>query len=226
MPFEGTFPDGIDPESIDSYALAHGVAITPFSGLELSGAIQLQFDEQSNPFLIGVLFNSGPSELSPHLLFPIEIEGRLVRVFELESAIPLSPGELRPFGLRLRDLPLEPGEQDVDIDPIVEAQAHDSRGKLTLALDIDTLETTGSSVFFKGSVANDSGQLAQAPSVFAAMRNLEGELLTAAWLALTHPLASGEDEQFVLEVPLPAGAEIAEGEWDLIALGMPGMAGR
>lgn len=216
--FEATFPDQIDPDSLEVFSVAHRLDVAPLNGLELSGPIELRYDAQANPFLIGTLRNDSQVALSARLLFPITVEDRLVRVMALDTRIPLSPGEQRSLGLRLRGLPQRADGEELGVSAVLEAGSATSEERSTLVLDIGSIELTGSSVFLKGSVHNPSDPLALDPTIFAAMRNLEGELLTAAWLALPSALPAEETQGFVLEVPIPADTEIAEGEWDITAL--------
>jgi hypothetical protein len=105
---------------------------------------------------------------------------------------------------------------ETTIEPL---PANELTGIASLTAVINSFEQLGGSVFLRGDVTNAGTIGARDPTLFAAVRNTEGELLAAAWLTAASDLPAGQMVPFVLELPLPAEVNLALAEFDLQALG-------
>jgi hypothetical protein len=89
-----------------------------------------------------------------------------------------------------------------------------------LAITIRQFEAIGSRVFLEGALARSGDQPLAGAEIHAALRTVDGELQSAAWMPIA-PGNPGTAVPFRLDLPLPVGANAALSEIDLRALGMP-----
>lgn len=220
VPFEATFQGALSGGSLATYSAGRPAADEPAPVLEVDLSPGLAVDDQGNPFVVGTMLNPTRFPARPHVLVEVSSSGSPLRLLAIQSQIPVAPGEIRSFGLRLQNLP--PGAEPSTL--ALRAFADDERtvGLRTSALSVrvSRAEPIGGSLFLRGQVGNLNGSSVQAPTLFGALRSTEGQLLSASWLPLGDRLGEEMSRDFVLSLPLPADTELPEVEFDLRALGL------
>ena len=218
--FEATLPGAAALNQLIAYAVGRSGPLPPAPQVEVELDPGVGIDAQGNAVLAGTLVNQGSQSLPIRLLLTVRQSGRLARVVALASPIPLRPDETRAFGLRLEELPDGDPETTLAVETTIEPlPANELTGIASLTAVINSFEQLGGSVFLRGDVTNAGTIGARDPTLFAAVRNTEGELLAATWLTAASDLPAGQMVPFVLELPLPAEVNLALAEFDLQALG-------
>jgi hypothetical protein len=211
-----------------AYADASASDEVPEPGIELVGAAELRQTGQGLPFVVGLLTNSDDRSRLPVVLLSIRHREQVLALAALSGPFPIGPGEQLPFGQdefpglfgRLHELELDPAELEVVawVDRRASAPSPDHRSQLEVR--IESLESVGSAVFLRGAVVNPQSVTVSRPSLYAAVRGTDGELLTAGWRELAARLAGGSRLEFVVDLPLPQGIDPAMSEFDVLAFGL------
>ncbi len=183
---------------------------------------------QGRPFVIGSLRNDGAESRSVSVLLILKSGDQILALGQVETEVPIAAGETLPFahidfpGLSLRtaELAIEPDQLQVEavIDPGASAPSPDHR--VALDLQVEAFDFTGSTIFLRGTVTNPEAVTVAAPTLYASVRQLSGELVTAGWARLAGRLPSAGSLDFVFDMPLPAGAEPPSLEFDVRALAL------
>ena len=185
---------------------------------------RIQTSPQGRPFVIGSLRNESGSAQQASVLLVLRSGDRILSLTELRPPLPLEPGQrlavaARDFpGLSLRLEGLDPESLEV------ESRVQSSSGlgqSVGMYVEVTAFHSVGSSVFIRGMLRNDGDLEVSSAAVFAEIRSPEGELLTAGWFSAPSQLAPSEQTDFVIDLPLPQGADPTELEYDLRALGVP-----
>jgi hypothetical protein len=179
--------------------------------------------EQGNGFAIGAIRNSGSRPALPEVAVAVRVNGRLVSLAILQSAVPLPPGEMLPFGVdQFPGLEVAPDPGDVAIEVYLTGRGTDpgAPAAVPLAASIHQFEVIGGRVFMQGVVTNPGPAPLTSAMVFVSLRSTIGDAQTARWLALTPP-QPGESAEFFVDVPLAAGDDPAMSEYDVRAFGLP-----
>lgn len=157
------------------------------------------------------------------------MDGELIGAAGLFFPVPLKPGESQAFALaavpgievwmlqqngKPQNLSLQIWFDALALAPSVLAPS-------SLDLEIRSAEAIAGTLFLHGTVRNPWIDEMTHPSVLAAVRTTEGDLLAAGWMEVALSLAPNESADFVLALPLPEGADLAMTEYDLRALGVP-----
>jgi len=186
----------------------------------------LHYTAQGTPYLIGTFINTSNRAQWASALALVEHDGRLTYMFDVSSPIPLAPDEKRPFHVNLSEIAplLDEGsrEGDVAIQWVVEpVQSREAQKRPTyLDLDIDQIETIGSTVYYRGSISNPYDVEIENPSILGALRTVHGDLVSAGWAQPARNLIPGETLTFTLALDLPEGSNSWDLEIDLQALGV------
>jgi hypothetical protein len=147
-------------------------------------------------------------------------------MFDVHSPIPLGPDEKRPFHVDLSEIAplLDEGSRDGEVtirwvvDPVQSREAQ--KRPASLDLNIDQIETIGSTVYYRGSISNPYDVDIENPSILGAMRSVNGDLVSAGWAQPAGKLMPGETSTFTLALDLPEGSNSWDLEIDLRALGV------
>jgi hypothetical protein len=221
VPFEATFLSPVKAVDLVSYSSARlAEALGP---ARLTAALEpgLQLDTQGTPFLVGELVNGSDQLRAAETLIAIADGDGLQRVLAFPSSIPLLPGEHRPFGLARLGLPAGTDPQGLHAQAYVGGTGRRTGEPIQLISRVDSFERIGGSAFLRGTVENQQGSAVADPTVFASVRSTEGDLWSAQGMQVSDRLEPGAVAQFVLQLPLPADADLAHAEFDLRALGLP-----
>jgi hypothetical protein len=186
----------------------------------------VHYTAQGTPYLIGTLSNESNRAQWASALALVEHDGRLAYMFDIHSPIPLGPDEKRPFHVDLSEIAplLGEGSRDGDVairwfvDPVQSREAQ--KRPASLDLDIDQIETIGSTVYYRGSISNPYDVEIENPSILGALRTVNGDLVSAGWAQPTRKLVPGETSTFTLALDLPEGSNSWDLEIDLRALGV------
>lgn len=217
-----------DPEQLRWIAFGDALqAAGPLQeAVSLQGSPALQHTSQGRLFAVGDLVNTSGQSREASVLLIVRHGEQVLSLSSLSAPFPIEPGERLPFGqsefpglsLRLAGIDLAELTLEVRVDPRASGPSQDQR--LPLEVRIDSLESVGSAVFLRGSVANTQSVSLARPSLYAALRTTADELLTAGWRELAARLSAGERLDFVLDLPFPAGGDLSMAEFDVLAFGL------
>ncbi len=194
--------------------------------ISILGEPVVHYTTQGTPYLIGTLSNASNRAQWASALALVEHNGRLAYMFDVHSPIPLAPDEKRPFHIDLSEIAplLNEGSRDGDVaiqwvvDPVQSREAQ--KRPASLDLDIDQIETIGSTVYYRGSISNPYDVEIENPSILGALRTVNGDLVSAGWAQPARKLIPGEVFTFTLALDLPEGSNSWDLEIDLQALGV------
>lgn len=222
VPFQALLLGRFPLSSARVYLAAAHTEPRPPSKLEVKFEPGWQVDPQGNLFLLGTLRNGTDTPQTGEILLAFRRGASLLGVVDLYTRIPLAPGELRPFAVSNPPLlaGTEPGDVQIEANPQPQLERESELTVVHLSVQVTAAETLGSRVFLRGLVVNDQANSVSEPTLFAALRATDGSLWSAAWQPLGGELHAGERHEFVLSLPLPEGAELPFGEFDLRALGL------
>jgi hypothetical protein len=140
--------------------------------------------------------------------------------------VPLAAGESLAFatldfpGLGIVG-PLGEDDPEWRIEALLDAgrAPFSARERVALDVQITSFEVIGSSVFLQTDMLNfDAGRYTQ---VFVLAGMYAGpDLISAGWVSIFEALPDFQGGPAVLHLPLPAGFEISEAEFDLRAFGI------
>jgi hypothetical protein len=186
----------------------------------------LHATSQGEWFITGALENLGSRPAWGQAALRIEFDQRLLGLAQVRFPLPLTPGEIRPFSVRMPPLfgplpaSLDPAELSLNGKPESWPASSEEAALVLLDIQIESFEFTGSRAFIRGRVANPTAQAVATPTVFAAVRSTEGKILGAFSQVLAPDLPPSAERAFTLSIDLPAQATPAMAEYDLRALGV------
>ena len=194
----------------------------------LAGQANLVLDDQGNPFVVGALGNSGQQPSMGSVTLTLSYQGAWISAAQVNTPVPLGPGEIRPFtavdfpGLAARlgedDWSLQDLQIEARTDPLVAGSEAEPYSHLDLS--IRSFEAIGGFAFIQGVLTNPYANPVQGASVMAALYDSLGRLVTAGWITASEMLLAGESLDFVLPIPMPAGANPRLYEFDTWAAGV------
>ncbi|MEW6567129.1 MAG: FxLYD domain-containing protein [Chloroflexota bacterium] len=197
------------------------------TAFSLVGAPQMHLDAQGDPFWVGVVRNESAAPQSLIGVAGWTLEGALIGAAALSAPVPLDPGERLAFGLAevpgigawMRETGGDPAVLSLSLW-LTPSTAEVAGEAVPLALTVRSIEAIGGNLFLRGEVRSPgTGELERA-SVLAALRDTEGELLSAGWTEAAARLGPEESAEFLLVLALPMGVELAGVEYDLRAVGL------
>jgi hypothetical protein len=153
------------------------------------------FTEQGIPYILGALQNDDDGKRELSTTSPTRSLQMLVEVEDPEA------------------LTLE-----IAIDRYRSAVSE--RTTVELPLQITSLETIGSSMFIKGVLTNTEIDPISSPSLLVEVRDLSGALLTGGWFPISSEILSEVELDFVVDLPIPGGFELAQSEIDIRSIGI------
>jgi len=185
---------------------------------------RIRANSQGRPYVVGSLRNESDTAQQASVLLVLRSGDRILSLTEIRSPLPLEPGQRLAFAAK--DFPgLSLRLEGLDLESLRVESRLQSTGAVEHALamytEVTAFHSVGSSIFIRGILRNDGEVAVSSAAVFAEIRSLEGELLTAGWFSPPSQLAPGEQTDFVIDLPLPEGTDPSELEYDLRALGVP-----
>jgi hypothetical protein len=206
-------------DAVESPALGN----VPFS---FSQETQLNIDSQGNHLLQGMIKNNDSLPHWVSCLVSFQYQDRLISLSSLHSPIPLAPGEARAFSLtefpgwqdQFSNSTLEFDHLEIEFfcDPL---ESSEFEGQIfNLTSEVTGFETTGSTLFIRGSISNLTSQTLPSSVVQADLRSIDGYVEASNWLLIEETLEPGDSVDFILPVRLPAGTSIPDLEIDVRAI--------
>jgi hypothetical protein len=190
--------------------------------ISLDGSPRLKLDSQDHPIAIGSIKNVSDSAYFASLTLTISYRNEWASVSQIDTPIPLGPGEKRAFSttefpgldaiLQEAAWSLENLNLNVRIDPILEGS--ETAQAVPVDLEILSYEHIGTFTFVRGTVTNPHTHRVHNPTVMTSLRYDWGYLMTAAWVVAAESLATGESADFVLAIPIPANSTPRYTEFD------------
>jgi hypothetical protein len=226
QPFVAIGPSGEMAEAHVAYARAEVETGGRRVDLRFAAGPDLHQTSQGEWFITGTLENLSPRPAWAQLALRIELEQQLLGLAQVRFPLPLTPGEVRPFSVRLPPLfgPLpatfDPAQLELRGNPESTPASPAEAALALLDLQVESFEYTGSRVFVRGHVSNPTDVAVGSPTVFAAIRSTEGAILGAEALVVAPILPPAGNQAFTLSIDLPAKAAPAMAEYDLRAMGI------
>ncbi|HEY71549.1 MAG TPA: hypothetical protein G4O08_13310 [Anaerolineae bacterium] len=190
--------------------------------ISLDGSPRLKLDSQDHPIAIGSLKNVSDNAYLASLTLTISYQNEWVSVSQIDTPIPLGPGEKRAFSMTefpgmdaiLQDAAwsLEDLHLDVRIDPTLVGS--EVTQAIPVELEILSYERIGTFTFIRGTVTNPYTHRVYNATVMTSLRYDWGYLMTAAWVVAAETLSTGESADFVLAIPIPANSTPRYAEFD------------
>jgi hypothetical protein len=192
--------------------------------LVMDEAPRVRIDSQGNVFVVGSLRNAAGAPAQASVLIMLWEGDRILSLTELRAPVPLQAGERLAFaaqdfpGLSRRLAGSDPATLRIES----RIEGADPAGQpMVLQAEVEAFHSVGSSLFLRGILRNETLHTVDPAAVLAELRSTDGELLSAGWFTAPGPLASGEQTEFVIRLPLPARTDPGAVEFDLRALGSP-----
>jgi hypothetical protein len=196
--------------------------------ITLDGSPRLKLDSQNHPIAIGNIKNDSDESYMASIMLTISYQDAWVTVSQIDTPIPLAPGESRAFtatefpGLSAK---LPEGSwslQDLVLVARIDPLGVGSEVSQASPLDLEILsyEPLGAFAFIRGTVTNPYANHVRNASIMTNLRYSWGEVVTAAWVVAADSLAPGESADFVLPVPIPAESDPRNTEFDTWAAGV------
>jgi hypothetical protein len=185
----------------------------------------LRRTSQGELFVTGALENHSPRPVWGRSALALHAEDVLVGLAQVRFPLPLAPGEVRPFSIRVDPLfgggleGTDRSELTVSGEPEASAAEASRAAVVLLDLAIDAFEFTGSRAFVRGRVSNPAAASVRDPTVFVAIRSTEGQVLGAGWQTVAPHLPASAGQPFQIAIDLPGEINPAMAEYDLRALG-------
>ncbi len=191
-------------------------------------SVRLVFDDQGNPIVVGALRNSSQQFYHGSVIVVLSLEQLGISMAQVDTTIPLGPGEIRPFtavdfpgltarleeiGGSARDMEVASRSAPLPVGSEAEAYSH-------LDLSVQSFERIGGSAFVLGRVSNPFANPVQDASVMATLYGSSGRIVSAAWYLVPEILLPGETHDFVLPIPMPANTNPRLSEFDIWAAGI------
>ncbi len=226
-PFLALLPSAVESAGLTAFVDATAITSPQPPRLALVSAPIVLEDEQGDPFVLGVIRNGDSRPRIASVVVSLENGEEIVGVAQVVTPIPLGPGESRPF--TATEFPglasaLEAGATSGElhaqawVDPPT-SEEPDLR-VVPLAVQLTSFEAIGGTLFLRGSVQNDTGERVLTATVLIAVRSIEGSPLTAGWGVAAEALEAGASADFVVELVLPRGTDLALSEYDVVADGL------
>jgi len=199
------------------------------TSLTLHQSPRIAFDNQGNPFVLGLLKNSDQVPRWAKWIVVIRLQDEVVGLAALEPWAPLEPGEVRSFAvgefasLRQRIAQRAWGAGDLAVEAFLDPllAIAEAPSPILLTVRLQAYESTGSRLFLRGSVLNPGPTAVRMATLIASLQSTEGVLQAAGEMVVAEVLGPGESRDFVLPVWLPRGVDLAFAEHDIRALGLP-----
>jgi hypothetical protein len=194
----------------------------------VENSVKLVFDDQGNPIVVGALRNSSQQFYHGSVIIVLSIEQQGISMAQVDTTIPLGPGEIRPFtavdfpGLiaRLQQIGESPRDMEVAARSAPLTVGSEAGAYSPLDLSIQSFERIGGSAFVLGRVSNPYANPVQDPTVMATLYGSSGRIVSAAWYLVPEILLPGETHDFVLPIPMPANTNPRLSEFDIWAAGI------
>jgi hypothetical protein len=198
---------------------------TKASRLWTTSEPQLFFTSQKVPYYLIEVKNAAyaPQRFEGMLTFTEGIE--LIGIVPLGSKAPIpaqsswfftvEPSLALPIRLRGDEKAIRELIAEVIIDPIASRGVSDEL--ISLGLEIESIETIGGSMYLQGKAINQGELDLSSPFVFAALRNPEGEVITANSVRIADTIPAGETTGFTIALWIPSGIEPNTLEYDISA---------
>lgn len=225
QPFLAIGPAGEATKAHIGYARAEPESGARRVDLKFTSGPELRQTSQGELYITGALENLSPVPVWGRSTVLFHVDDQLVGLGQVRFPLPMPPGEVRPFSIRLGPLfgvipaELDPAGISLSGEPESLAATAAEAALVPLDLEIESFEFTGSRAFVRGRVTNPSGHSTATPTVFAAVRSTEGNILGAAWQVVATRLPASATQPFSLSIDLPAQVNPAMAEYDLRALG-------
>lgn len=198
----------------------------PQTNLTFSLSPQLARDEQGDPFVLGEVRNAGETAAGGQILLSFLLGPRRVGFHTVRLPSPIPAGSTLVFSLdELPALDSLAASGDLDAEALtieadLAADPEDAvRRAVRLPAEILEFEVIGSTAYLTVRLENHESTPVQSPTTIAALRTTAGELVAGAWGALGGSIEPGERTTVLVEIPLPEGADIFRGEFDIWATG-------
>jgi hypothetical protein len=130
----------------------------------------------------------------------------------------LEPGLSLPFELRNDEQAISALIPNVTLDPIETRGVGDEL--IPIDLVIESVETIGGSIFFRGRVSNSTDQSLENPVVYATLRDPSGMAISANSERIVQAIPVGGSVDFTLSARIPAEIEPNALEFDLNAIAL------
>jgi hypothetical protein len=226
-PFITTLDELQTEQQLEPYIDAAATTIKKYPPDLSLQSVWLDRTSQRAPFLLGEISNEGYTATWARLMTSFRYDGRLIAVVPIDLPFPIPADEQWPFGvmhipgleaaLEEEKIELERVEIEVLIDPYAQSEA---RGDVQmLQIQVSHYEPIGSTLLIRGSVINGTENEVVAPTVYAALRTTQGDLITVGWSKLEDGLDSQESAPFTVNLPLPQNADVPMSEHDILAVG-------
>jgi len=186
------------------------------------------YDAQGAPFLTGSIINHDQVPTWTAAVLTLTGNTRVLSIIEIAPPVPLQPGEIFTFttnsfpSLSLKNLreQLQRGDVEINIelDPARTTAAYEDIARL--AVNITSLESSGSKMILKGTLVNNQPQRVFQPSVLFKVTTTDGETITSGWVVTANQAEPDEETLFTLVLPVPEGADLRMSEHDLRAFGI------
>ncbi|UCF60320.1 MAG: hypothetical protein JSV37_11210 [Anaerolineaceae bacterium] len=196
--------------------------------LTISTPPEVLITEQGAPLILGSISNENNQPYEASFLIILRIEAEVLTVTSVTPFLPLRPGESRPYavtdfpGLTTQLAKHESWEGELTAEILVDpfASRPSMRNIVQLEVQITQYEPIGSSLFIKGEIYNPQETDIESATVLAAVRSIDGQLLTAGSTHLHEILPGNSSREFMLHLSLPQGADPAMSEYDVQAFGL------
>jgi hypothetical protein len=184
------------------------------------------FTEQGIPYILGALQNDDDGKRELSFLVLVKNGNQLVGLSQIRSALPVpAQGTFIYTTSPTRSLQMlveveDPEALTLEIAIDRYRSAVSERTTVELPLQITSLETIGSSMFIKGVLTNTEIDPISSPSLLVEVRDLSGALLTGGWFPISSEILSEVELDFVVDLPIPGGFELAQSEIDIRSIGI------
>ena len=204
-----------------AFTSAQTLSEIPSSAVHLIGELIPGVTSQGVVFVSGELVNDSPDLRWARGVATLSAGGEEWSVASISSPLPLPAGGLLPFVLpAFAGLAVYPEDWAVslELDPLTSSRATGSLR--SLELEVDHVETIGSSLFVRGRITNPSEEDLEGPTVMGAVYSTSGDLWTAGWSTPQARIAGNDQLEFGFDLPWPAGFDLAQAEYDFRALAL------
>jgi hypothetical protein len=226
-PFLALAQDISGTPTLDGYVRVERAPAFPTTLPFLPAAPGLSWTDQGRPFVVGQVKNPSPATMATAIVVRLQTDGRLLGLADIGFAVPLAPGEIRPFCVEafpgmdelVQGSGIEPAalELDVRVDPGRTGRV--ASDAVPLAVRVTGYEHIGSRLVMRGEAENEATST-QRVVILASALSTDGEPLSAASLTLDEPLVPGRGVSFLVTMPWPGDTSPAMAEFDVRAFGL------
>jgi hypothetical protein len=175
-------------------------------------------DDQGHPFVTTVLRNISEDPRFPAITGILGHEDAWLSGEAFELPVALAPGEQAAISLRVPGLGLSP-EAEIEWLLVTDSTAAEGRS-IPVASEVIDFQPLGSTLVLGVRLTAGQRPVGQ-PAVQAALIGENGVTLSAAWGAGPAALGPGESAVVPLALPIPRGFDLAQGQLDVRAVGLP-----